>query len=163
MGGGKVKPITLKQWNKMTPKKRSWIVCRELGEHARVFWHCVRPNGEIVGGSYDSSQYCAGLIDAAQKLTPKYAKEHGMPFPHPMAEAHPVCTASFSGYAEYDHLWAHLGLKILTDRRDFRLCVNGAEITASSGRQKAKAKSIQEAVCLLFLKQRSLIRAARVS
>lgn len=154
-----MKAITLQQWRRMTSKQRSWVVCRALGEHVRVFWHCVLPSGSIYGGSYDTRKHCTELIETAQELTLESAQRLGVPFPHPLRNAVALPSASFPHYAEFDHLSIRLGKDILRDHGSFRLFKKSDKITAFAGGYKATGNSIEEAVCLLVLRLRRLIRA----
>ena len=153
-----MKAISLSQWQKMTPKKRSWLVCRALGKRATVFWHCVLPDGEIVGGSYQSSARCRTLIESAKTLTQKEADQMHLPFPHPLANARPEPTASYPHYAGLDHCGIRLGMAILRKHGSFNLRASDSMVTASSGRCRATGETIEEAASLLVLKQHGLIK-----
>lgn len=152
-----MKAITSAQWDRMDARKRSWLVCRALGENACVFWHCTKANGDTVGGSYQTKEYCDGLIKAAKKMTRKQAERAGVPFPSPFAETHPVPTVAFAQYAEYAHLAARLINVILEDHGAFELRKNGRYLIAFAGAHSASSLHFTDLVCSLFLISRALL------
>lgn len=152
-----MKTITLSQWGKMSPRKRSWLVCHARGEKASVFWHCVLPSGETVGGSYKSKRHCEGMIEAARTLTAKEARQMAIPYPHPMADTHAEPVVAYPLYAEYDHVGMRLGMSILRDYGSFALTTKEGTVTAASNGIGASGESIEEAVSLLALKLWGLV------
>lgn len=159
-----MKPITLAQWNRMNPHQQSWLVCHVLGERPRVFWSLIKPDGEQVGGSYDSLRYCQRLIDRAKELTPKEVKEAGWAGRHPFVDCTIKPTASFPHYAENDHSIHDLIKKLIENHATFTLVAcQGQSVCYRSSFQCGSARtdfihhSLAQSVCLTFLAAHGLI------
>lgn len=153
-----MKAITYQQWVKMNARQRSWMVCRALGNGANVYWHCTKPDGSLVGGSFSRRDECLDCIEFAKKLTLKEAVKHGVPYPHPFADCTPRPAVAYPMYADYDHVGIRLGMDLLKEHGSFSLNAQGPLITARAGKKQARGESIQEAVSLLILKLRGFLK-----
>ena len=70
-----MRPITQKQWQKMSARSRDWLVVKALGFFVKVFWH-VEVDGKIVSGSYDSEAFATAVRNHKPNKFPKRAMVH---------------------------------------------------------------------------------------
>lgn len=153
-----MKAITRSQWDRMNLRQRSWLINRLMEGPSRIYWHCVDPDGRIVGGSYERASYCFSLIEQAKSLTAKEAKRMELEFPHPLASCRVKPILSFAHAAEYDHIALQDLMKVFVGPRKKHLTIkmvqDGEKLAVGVyvGKESAFGSSLAEAGCLMILK-----------
>lgn len=147
-----MKPITTEKWLSMNLEKRSWIVCRAKGIQAKIYWHCVAPDGVKISGSMGTKKRVDDMIDTARKLTKKEAARIPCQFPHPFATCEAKPSQAFPHYAEHEHIALSLIPEIISKHGSVKLFETIFGMTASAGDRAATTDSLTTSVCLLFLR-----------
>lgn len=141
-----MKPITFDQWARMNSRQRSWIVCKiidSFGYHplkSTTYWSAILPNGEQLGGSYQSCSWVHSLIQRAKEMLREYERwtsskgssyadakwrktypDNQIDFVRRWAECTVHCSACYPLFAELDHTVPELINYLIANRVSVRL------------------------------------------
>lgn len=136
-----MKPITLKQWNKLDTYQKSWLVNKCLGRRPSIFWifsqDGTKTNRIPNTGTPDSLDYVKSLIKHARKKDPS----------HPIAKAIPRRIIAFPLWAANDHSAYELAEKLAPGFSIVMSYIDGAWVVRATKSVRLLVDPIDVTLC----------------